>query len=246
MYQSAVVGIYSSTRLWQHDILLFKQSWKAAWGTLFWRPHFDKISCLSEAAHQLAVPLWSIRWCSCSTNRSTSGTSTESSRSFSSLPPFLPFFLFFYCTVFHWQCGTSSGGKQKNHRGDCWIMQTAPQKKPLSSVFGSILLYFSLLDSITVSSETALSHTLSLLSLTALLPSVDFVWLARIDPAHRQIWIGLKSMAAPLSCSCDRAQSPHRNMWAACCAADAAFKQSNWLFAPWDHPIRRSKMAKTN
>lgn len=166
-------------------------------------------------------------------------------------PPFLPsslpsFFLFFYCTVFHWQCGTSSGGKQKNHRGDCWIMQTAPQKKPLSSVFGSILLYFSLLDSITVSSETALSHTLSLLSLTALLPSVDCVWLARIDPAHRQIWIGLKSMAAPLSCSCDRAQSPHRNMWAACCAADAAFKQSNWLFAPWDQPIRRSKMAKTN
>lgn len=161
----------------------------------------------------------------------------------SSLPPF---FLFFYCTVFHWQCGTSSGEKQKNHRGDCWIMQTAPQKKPLSSVFGSILLYFSLLDSITVSSETALSHTLSLLSLTALLPSVDCVWLARIDPAHRQIWIGLKSMAAPLSCSCDRAQSPHRNMWAACCAADAAFKQSNWLFAPWDQPIRRSKMAKTN
>lgn len=163
-------------------------------------------------------------------------------------PPFLPSF---FLSLFLLHCFSLTmrhffRGETENHRGDCWIMQTAPQKKPLSSVFGSILLYFSLLDSITVSSETALSHTLSLLSLTALLPSVDCVWLARIDPAHRQIWIGLKSMAAPLSCSCDRAQSPHRNMWAACCAADAAFKQSNWLFAPWDHPIRRSKMAKTN
>lgn len=222
------------------------QSWKAAWGTLFWRHRFDKISlfewsgsstCSPSVVHQMvlmfhqSLHLWYL-------NRIIQELL---------LPSSLPsFFLFFIALFFTDNAALLQGGKQKNHRGDCWIMQTAPQNKPLSSVFGSILLYFSLLDSITVSSETALSHTLSLLSLTALLPSVDCARLARIDPAHRQIWIGQKSMAAPLSCSCDRAQSPHRNMWAACCAADAAFKQSNWLFAPWDHQIRRSKMAKTN